>query len=87
MKSKLTDAKDIAVLKKKLKKNKDQLQKYQNKYTLELAKENKSRAVTLVPKIDFINSVDYIWVTFKDSESNVKARELFRKKGSAVLLA
>jgi len=33
MKSKLTDAKDIAVLKKKLKKNKDQLQKYQNKYT------------------------------------------------------
>lgn len=33
MKSKLTDAKDIAVLKKQLKQNKDQLQKYQNKYT------------------------------------------------------
>ena len=87
MKSKLTDAKDAALLKKELKKTKDQLQKYNLKYAHEIKKETTNRAGKITPKIDYIDSVDYIWVTFKDSKANVYAKELFKKKGSVVLLA
>lgn len=46
MKSKFTDARDIALLKKELKQNKEQFMKHQSKFASELAKESKSRAVT-----------------------------------------